>query len=91
MKKNHPQTALAALGARLVGAKGNLTEAREAAEKVFRFLPTPSVCEYMALPKGVPLPSVPLFQPSPNPPIAELPTALFQSFDLLDPVHLPAS
>jgi hypothetical protein len=91
MKKYHPQTALGALGARLMRAQGDLAEARKAAEKVLRFLPTPSVCDHMLLPKGIPLPSTPLFKPSPNPPMVEVPGALFDGFNLLDPIRLPDS
>lgn len=70
MKKTKPQTALAALGARLIGAKGNLTEARQAAKTVLRFLPTPSICDYMVLPTEPPLSLV--VNPSADRPEADL-------------------
>jgi hypothetical protein len=37
------------------------------------------------------MPSTPLFQPSPNPPMVEVPGALFDTFELLDPLQLPDS
>jgi hypothetical protein len=91
MKKNQPQSALAALGARLAGDKGDLTQARDAAEKVLRNLPTPSLCDHMLLPKDLPVPCVPMVKPSLNPPLIETPRAFFDSFGLLDPILLPDS
>jgi hypothetical protein len=89
LNKNTSQTALAALGARLIGARGNLSEALEAAAKVVHGLPTPSIWDYMAPPTGMPLPATSVFEPSPVPPNVVVPLAVLQGIESIKASDFP--
>jgi hypothetical protein len=81
LKTNKPRTALAVLGSRLIGAKGNLSEALAAAHKMLLSLSTPSIWDYMVPPPGLPLPPMPFFAPSPVPSIVTVPLGVLQGTD----------